>query len=150
MSAAAPARARPQPGPAARQAAGEIARPARAARPRARRLRAGGVIWIALVAVLFGGIVAVQVTALRANIELGRLNARAGQVRSHNQLLLAELATLENPYRISALARRMGMIRTVPDAADILTLAPSSGARTAHRPALRPPRPPVAAKVPGR
>ena len=101
-------------------------------------------------AVLFGGIVAVQVTALRGNIELGRLNARAGQLRSQNQLLVAEMATLENPYRIGALARRMGMIRSVPDTADLLTLAPSGGARTVHRPAPRPPRTIVAAKVRGR
>lgn len=125
MSVAAPARRRAG-SPARSRPAVErpatAAAPRRRPRPRTTRLRAGGVVWLLVVAALLGGIVAVQVEALRANIELGRLNDQAAQLRTDNQNTAANIAYLQNSARIDSFARRAGMVRMVPSAADILTL----------------------------
>ncbi len=125
MSVAAPARRRAG-SPARSRPAVErpaaAAPPRRRSRPRPTRLRAGGVVWLLVVAALLGGIVAVQVEALRANIELGRLNDQAAQLRTNNQNTVANIAYLQNSARIDSFARRAGMVRVVPSAADMLTL----------------------------
>jgi cell division protein FtsL len=112
-----PARSRP-----AVERPATAAPPRRRSRPRTTRLRAGGVVWLVVVAALLGGIVAVQVEALRANIELGRLDDQAAQLRTSNQNAAADIAYLQNSARIDSFARRAGMVRVVPSAADVLTL----------------------------
>jgi cell division protein FtsL len=93
-----------------------------------------------VVAALLGGIVTVQVAALRANIELGRLNDQAAQLRTENQNAAAEIAVLENGARIERFARKRGMTLVVPAAGDVLTLAaPHRRAAARHHAASGPP-----------
>ncbi|HUZ83627.1 MAG TPA: septum formation initiator family protein [Gaiellales bacterium] len=146
MSIAVPARRRtavPHRTPAPVPAPAAPVRPRRGQRARPRRLRAGGVVWLVALAVLFGGIVAVQVTALRANIAVGRLNAQAAQLHSQNQLLAAEVADLQSSYRIGFIARRLGMVREVPARNDFLTLPH----RDHRRPITRPQSPAPSVKA---
>lgn len=130
-----PARSRP-----AVETPPPAAAPRRRVRPRTSRLRAGGVAWLVVVAALLGGIVTVQVAALRANIELGRLNDQAAQLRTENQNAAAEIAVLENGARIERFARKRGMTLVVPAAGDVLTLAaPHRRAAARHHAASGPP-----------
>ena len=110
MAAAAPARSRPQraaPPPAPRSPRVQ----SRRARDRARPRVAGGVVWIALVAVLLGGIVALNVAALRLNLEAQRLEERKQQLVGENAATASELSGLASAGRIEEVARRdLGLV----------------------------------------
>lgn len=151
MSVAAPARRRtgsPAPTRPKAEPQAPAAAPRRRTRPRTTRLRAGGVAWLVVVAALLGGIVAVQVTALRSNIELGRLNGQAAQLRTENQNTAAEIAVLENGARIERFARRHGMTLVVPTASDLLSLGTAHHrAAVTHR--TRPQTHPAGRRPPG-
>jgi cell division protein FtsL len=71
------------------------------ARPRV----AGGVLWIGLVAVLLAGIVAVNVAALRLNLESQRLEERKQDLLAENATAASELSSLASAARIEAVAR---------------------------------------------
>ena len=99
----APARARPR-----REAA---PRPARRTRRTARPRVAGGVLWIVLVAGLLAGIVAVNVAALRLNLESQRLDARKEKLVAENAAAASELSSLASSARIEQEALRLGLVR---------------------------------------
>jgi cell division protein FtsL len=119
MSLAAPAPSRPA---RPRRAAAEApAKPRRAstratlARPRAGRSPVGaGVLWVLVIAALLGGMVAVNVAALRNSIEAGRLSGQVASLRAENQSLQSHVAEMSGIGRISSLARQLGMVPTQP------------------------------------
>jgi cell division protein FtsL len=100
-----PHRAKSRPTPRARPARRT---PARAA---PRRRVAGGVVWIALVALLLVGIVALNVAALRLNLETQRLDERKERLLGENAAAASELSALAAADRIEAAAReRLGLV----------------------------------------
>jgi cell division protein FtsL len=135
MSLAAPAPSRPA---RPRRAAAEApAKPRRAstratlARPRAGRSPVGaGVLWVLVIAALLGGMVAVNVAALRNSIEAGRLSGQVASLRAENQSLQSHVAEMSGIGRISSLARQLGMVPTQPTEVIYLRLHPGQ-----HRPA---------------
>jgi cell division protein FtsL len=89
-------------------------RPARRprARPAPRRRVAGGVVWIALVALLLVGIVALNVAALRLNLETQRLDERKERLLGENAATASELSALAAADRIESAAReRLGLVQ---------------------------------------
>ncbi len=103
MAAAAPAparprRAAPKPRPSAPARRAPDRRTRRAARPRI----AGGVVWILLVAVLLAGIVAVNVAALRLNLESQRLEEQRDKLAAANAQTASELSSLAAAARVEA------------------------------------------------
>ena len=98
---------RPQPRPQSRPAA----RPA----PRQRRV-AGGVFWIAIVALLLAGVVALNVAVLRLNMTLDRLGRERANLRAENAALSVQLSSAASAPRIQGIAaRRLGLVQATPD-----------------------------------
>jgi cell division protein FtsB len=113
---AAPAPALPLPGPRAR--------PRRAARPRLRR----GVAWIAVVAALLAGIVALNVAALEARMERGKLQAEIVRIQADSAAIEAELSRAASAGRIEPAARgRLGLAE--PTRTEYVKLKPPRGGR---------------------
>ena len=109
VAAPVPARARPKRAaahPAPRPARRPVRPPRRAARPRV----AGGVVWILLVAVLLAGIVAVNVAALRLNLEAQRLDEQKEELFAENAAAASELSSLASAERIEGVARGAGLV----------------------------------------
>jgi len=95
------------------------ARAERASAPRARvaaraqpqRRVTGGVLWIAIVAVLLAGVVAMNVTVLRLNMTLDRLGRERANLRADNAQLFSQLSSAAAAGRIQALAiKRLGFV----------------------------------------
>jgi hypothetical protein len=110
VAAAAPATARPR-----RAAAPAPARPARqpARRPRpvARPRVAGGVVWIVLIAALLAGIVALNVAALRLNLETQRLDQRKDELLTDTAAAASELSSLGAATRVESVGvRELGLV----------------------------------------
>ena len=62
------------------------------AQPQARRGVAGGVVWIAVVAVLLAGVVALNVAVLRLNVQLDKLGTQRAHLRAEKQALASQLS----------------------------------------------------------
>ncbi|MGZ4431064.1 MAG: hypothetical protein ACXVYV_05390 [Gaiellales bacterium] len=121
MSVAAPAPQRLRP----RRSADAQPREARAAGRRQARSApklTGGMLWVLTLAALFGGIVALNVATLRANLQINHLQDAQQQVQAQNDLLESRVALLSGPARIDVLAARMGMVQATPSAHDFLRL----------------------------
>jgi cell division protein FtsL len=107
-------RSRPQPRPA----------PKRRARARRRGL-AGGVVWIALTAVLLTGVVALNVAVLRLNVRLDQVNAERTRLRAEKQALASELSMAAASPRIQLQARRQfGLMPADPTGTTYVRLRP--------------------------
>jgi hypothetical protein len=107
VAAAAPAPVGPKRGaPPAPPAPARPRPPRRALRPRL----AGSVAWIAVVAVLLAGIVAVNVAALRLRLDEQRLEERKEQLVGENAATASELSSLASAERIEVEARRLGLV----------------------------------------
>jgi hypothetical protein len=136
---AAPA-ARPRPRQGA-PAPGAPARPRVLPAPERRRagrkLLAGGALWVALLAAMLGGIVALNVAALRTSLALNQVTAQAQDLRTRNDVLAARTAALSRPARVNAFARRAGMVPAAPAPSDYLQLAPATARPPAAQPARR-------------
>jgi cell division protein FtsL len=121
MAATARAHARPQ-------RAAPTPRPGRPPAPRARRASrprvAGGVVWIALVAVLLAGIVAVNVAALRLNVESQRLDERIDKARADKASAQSELSSLGASSRIEAVGRQSLGLVEAPEASYVRVRRP--------------------------
>jgi cell division protein FtsL len=106
---AATARAEPRPRRAPRTAPRPVRRPAATpkarARPASRPRLAGGLVWIVFVAALLAGIVALNVTALRLNLEVQRLNEKKEELTAGNAAAASELSSLAAAARVEAIAR---------------------------------------------
>ena len=114
-------RERPWPPSRLRRAERVHGRPRRATRPArrpaggtARRRVAGGVVWIVLVAALLAGIVAVNVAALRLNLESSDSTAqRRARGRERGRRLRA--SSLASPPGSSRRPLRLGLVRPSAD-----------------------------------
>jgi len=114
---AAPALPSPHPRPRPRTA------PKR--RPRARRSVAGGVVWIAVVALLLTGVVALNVAVLRLNIELDKLDGKRAQLRAEKQALASQLSMIAASPRIELQARkRLALVPADPAETTYVRLGP--------------------------
>jgi cell division protein FtsL len=88
---------------------------------RQRRLT-GGVLWIAVVAVLLAGVVATNVAVLRLNMNLDSLGRESADLRAQNAALSSQLSSAASASRIQLLAaKRLGL---VPATGDYFTLHP--------------------------
>jgi cell division protein FtsL len=88
----------------------------RARRPApARRRVASGVVWIAVVALLLAGVVAVNVAVLRLNLRMDDLNRERAQLRRDNEVLSSKLASATSAGRVEMLARQqLGLVPADP------------------------------------
>jgi hypothetical protein len=96
------------------------ARERRVAKPRPRRAQRaglfGGVVWIVGLAVLLGGIVAVNVALLQLNVQLDRAHQRKAEVRAANVALEGRLSSAGSvPQVIAAAQKRLGLVPAAPD-----------------------------------
>jgi cell division protein FtsL len=78
-------------------------------------MTAGGAVWVVILATLLGGIVALNVAALRDSIEVNRLQARAQQLQDENRLLRNEATNLSSPSAIGMAAEKLGMVPADPN-----------------------------------
>lgn len=108
VSARAPARSR-----ATSEQAAPRAVPRRRVRP--RRMTAGGAVWVVVLAALLGGIVALNVAALRDSIDVNRLQAHAQQLQDENRLLRNQVTNLSSPTSIGVAAQKLGMVAADPN-----------------------------------
>jgi hypothetical protein len=108
------------------------AQPARKpARPRKRtaaRRKAGvlgGIVWIVLLAVLLGGIVALNVAALQLKVRLQAANNAKSDVRARSVALAGQLSSAGSaPQVASAADRKLGLVPAAPDQTTYVDLAP--------------------------
>ena len=75
---------------------------------------AGGVVWIALTAVLLAGVVALNVAVLRLNMRLDKVNAERTKLRAEKQALESQLSLAAASSRIQQLAKRQGLVPADP------------------------------------
>src|SRR5207248_2603127 len=76
-----------------------------------------GVTWIAVLAALLGGIVALNVAVLQLNVRLSSLSRERASLRSENASLQSQLSSEAATPRIQALARkRLGLVPAPTDA----------------------------------
>ncbi|HXG76686.1 MAG TPA: cell division protein FtsL [Gaiellaceae bacterium] len=87
------------------------------ARTRSRpRLLGNGVLWIVLFAALLAGVVAVNVSVLRLNLELDRVGRERAELRADVARLRAQLSSAAASARIERLARKeLGLVPADPD-----------------------------------
>ena len=101
------------PAPARTAPRGRNRTPART-RPRRRGI-AGGVLSIAVVAVLLAGVVALNVAVLRLNVRLDEQGARRSKLRADNAALSSQLSSAASSPRIQSLAQsRLGLVIADP------------------------------------
>jgi cell division protein FtsL len=105
--------ARPQPAPSRRRPA--RTRPAR--RGTARRAGiVGGMVWIGLLAVLLGGVVALNVAVLGLNVRLDELARERASLRAQNAALESQLSSAASSPQVESLARtRLGLVPSDPE-----------------------------------
>jgi len=100
-------------------------RPETLARPRAGRSPvAPGVLWVLLIATLLGGIVALNVGALRNSISASKIEGQEAALRSQNDQLRSLIAKRSGAGLINADAAHYGMIWSQPLRSDYLRLHP--------------------------
>ena len=96
-------------------------------RPARSKGVAGGIVWIAFVTALLGGVVALNVAVLRLNVELDGLAREKQELRTGNNELASRLAGLEASGRIESLARtQLGLVPAEPDQTTYITLDPAA------------------------
>ena len=83
------------------------ASPRRRSRP--RRITAG-IAWIAALAVLLAGVVAVNVAVLRANVAVHKLDQQQLQLQAQNAALASQVSSANASIRIEQTARRFGLV----------------------------------------
>jgi cell division protein FtsL len=88
----------------------------RAAVERRSRALAGGVAWIVLFAALLAGVVAVNVSVLRLNVELDQVGRERSELKGDIAGLRSELSRTSSTARVERLARRdLGLTLADPD-----------------------------------
>ena len=86
---------------------------------------AGGVVWIAVVAVLLAGVVALNVAVLRLNVQLDKLDTQRVQLRAERQALASQLSMAAASPRIQQLAlKRYGLVPADPTETTYVRLGP--------------------------
>jgi len=147
-----PTRARTAPRPVpARRVSGPL-RPAPAGAPPLRRGNTGvferlralpetrvvdgllrGRVWIWLIGLLLGGIVAMQVSLLKLNAGISRAVTTAGTLERQNADIEADIARLSTGQRVREAALTEGMITPAAGAVEFLPARPGRDARLAAR-----------------
>ena len=108
-------RSRPRPRP----------RPAPKRRPQARRGVAGGVVWIAIVAVLLAGVIQKFTGGDPANVQLDKLDTQRAQVRAEKQALASQLSMAAAAPGIQLRAQqRFGLVPADPAETTYVRLGP--------------------------
>ena len=98
------------------------ARRAAAARPTSLR---AGLAWIALLAALLGGVVAMNVAVLQLNVRLDRLAQEHTDLRAGNAALSAQLSSAAAPPHVVSVAhRKLGLVPAPPEQITYVQLAP--------------------------
>jgi len=128
VSARAPARSRTAPEQAAPRAV-----PRRRVRP--RRMTAGGAVWVVILATLLGGIVALNVAALRGTIDSNRVESQAESLKEQNTALASEVAAMSGYGRIAVKASKLGMVLAQPARSDYIPFARQAAHPATARPA---------------
>jgi len=105
-------RSRPRPKPAPRR------------KPQARRGVAGGVVWIAVVAVLLAGVVAMNVAVLRLNVQLDKLDTQRAHLRAEKQELASQLSMAAAAPRLQLQAQKRGLVPANPAETTFVRLGP--------------------------
>jgi hypothetical protein len=86
---------------------------------------AGGVVWIAVVAVLLAGVVALNVAVLRLNVQLDKLDTKRAQLRAEKQALASQLSMSAAAPRIQLQSRkRFGLVPANPAETTYVRLGP--------------------------
>lgn len=76
-----------------------------------------GILWIVLFAALLAGVVAVNVTVLRLNLELDQVGRERTELRADISRLRSELSSAAATSRIDRLAQEeLGLVPADPDA----------------------------------
>lgn len=76
----------------------------------------GGILWIVLFAVLLAGVVAVNVTVLRLNLELDQVGRERTELRADISRLRSELSRASATSRIDRLAQKeLGLVSADSD-----------------------------------
>jgi len=102
------------PAPARRPGPKQAARPRRRAATRPRLL--GGIVWIVMLAVLLGGIVALNVAVLQLNVRLQQANGGKADARARTAALAGRLSSAGSaPQVASAAERKLGLMPAAPD-----------------------------------
>jgi cell division protein FtsL len=97
-------------------------RPAPRIVKRQRRVT-GGVVSIAVVAVMLAGVVALNVAVLRLNMRLDQLARERSNLRAQNAALSVQLSSQASAPRIQQLAaKRLGYVQATPDQTTYVTL----------------------------
>jgi cell division protein FtsL len=110
---------------AGRTARSRRARAAASPAERKRRLLGGGVLWIVVIAVLLGGVVAVNVAVLQLNLQLDGAAREREQLRADLAGLRAELSGVAATEQIERAARdELGLVPADPDEMIYVTLPP--------------------------
>jgi cell division protein FtsL len=90
------------------------ATPRRRAEPRTRLF--GSAVWIAFLAVLLAGVVALNVAVLRLNMQLDELGRERADLHAANAELASRYSSEHATARIQALARtRLGLVPAPPE-----------------------------------
>ena len=91
-------------------------------RARSRPL-AGGVVWIVLFAVLLAGVVAVNVSVLRLNIQLDQIGRDRSELKGEIAGLRSSLSSASATARIERLAgTELGLVEADPDSTTYVRL----------------------------
>jgi cell division protein FtsL len=111
-----------------------LAQPASVEAPAGRRRRSAaakrrrvdrGILWIALLALLLAGVVAVNVAVLQLNVQLDQLGRERVQLRDDNARLRAELSSSAATARTERRARNeLGLVEADPLTTAYVDLAP--------------------------
>ena len=100
-------------------------KPAPRTRAHARLAPVGGVLWIALLAALLGGIVALNVAVLQANVRLDELAKERADLQAANAALSSQLSSAGATPQVEALARkRLGLEPATPEQTTYVQLKP--------------------------
>jgi cell division protein FtsL len=82
----------------------------------AQRRLAGGIVWIAIVAALLAGVVALNVAVLRLNLHFDELSQKRAKLRAENAALSSQLASAASTGRIQKLAaEQLGATPAIPE-----------------------------------
>jgi cell division protein FtsL len=104
-----------------------VGQAARIAAPRLRRrtLEWRGALWIAVVAALLGGVVALNVAVLRLNVQLDALDEERSRLRAEKAELVSRLAGELASTRIEDRARNeLGLVPVDPTETRYVELRP--------------------------
>jgi cell division protein FtsB len=104
-----------------------VGQAARIAKPRVRRraVERRGAFWIAVIAALLGGVVALNVAVLRLNVQLDGLDQERARLRAEKAELVSRLAGELASTRIESRARdELGLVQVDPSQTRYVELPP--------------------------